>query len=227
MQQPGTLEADRPDSHAQPGTHSMGPLNLSRIEDRFPTIYITLISVLLAVGLEDAISQVRDTHAYEPFDIAVAVYVAGTILSAWTGYSFVAITQVRRPRLFDSINVFGLAIGILFLNSTIGQPHYWFFAAFSIYNLLASYAVVYNLQLLGDAMPFDLSFKDWAPCLYGVLLYVPPYAVIGWLSFRGVLSGTVELLMVLFAMTQPILWATSFYKVWRRAMDRAAVVLDG
>lgn len=29
----------------------MAHLNLSRIEDRFPTIYITLISVLLAVEL--------------------------------------------------------------------------------------------------------------------------------------------------------------------------------
>ena len=33
----------------------MAHLNLSRIEDRFPTIYITLISVLLAVELAFAL----------------------------------------------------------------------------------------------------------------------------------------------------------------------------
>jgi hypothetical protein len=126
----------------------MAKLNLARIEDRFPTIYITLISVLLAVGLEDAISQVRNVESSEFFNWVIAAYVGGTIISAWTGYSFVAITQVRRPRLMDSANVFGLAIGILILNSSIGKPHYWFFASFTLYMLLATYAVTYNLKLL-------------------------------------------------------------------------------
>ena len=203
----------------------MKRVDLARIEDRFPTIYITLISVLLAVGLEDAISQLRASEPSGLFDWVIAAYVGGTTLAAWTGYSFVAITQIRRPRLLDSINVFGLAIGILILNSTIGKPHYLFFAAFSLYMMLATYAVIYNLRLLGEAMPFDLQFSDWAPCLYGVLLYSPPYAVIAFLSFRGTLSEPTELAFALFVMPQPILWAMSFYKVWKMAMNKAEQVL--
>jgi hypothetical protein len=204
----------------------MEELNLARVEDRFPTIYITLISVLLAVGLEDAISQVRNVESSEFFNWVIAAYVGGTIISAWTGYSFVAITQVRRPRLLDSINVFGLAIGILILNSSIGKPHYWFFSSFSLYMLLATYAVWYNVRLLGEVMPFDMQFSDWSPCLYGVVLYIPPYAVITWLSYSGTLAETMELAFALFAMTQPILWAMSFYKMWRKAMNKAAIVLN-
>ena len=203
----------------------MEKLNLARIEDRFPTIYITLISVLLAVGLEDAISQVRALEAIELFNWVIAFYLGGTIISAWTGYSFVAITQVRRPRLLDSVNVFGLAIGILILNSSIGKPHYWFFASFSLYMLLATYAVTYNLKLLSEVLPFDMKFRDWAPCLYGVLLYFPPYAVITWLSFRGTLGETTELAFAMFAMTQPIFWSMSFYKMWKQAMNKAALAL--
>ena len=203
----------------------MNKLDLARIDDRFPTIYITLISVLLAVGLEDAISQARAVQPSALFNWVIAIFVGGTTLSAWTGYSFVAITQIRRPRLLDSINVFGLAVGILILNTTIGMPHHWFFAAFSLYMLLATYAVVYNLRMLGEAMPFDLKFGDWAPCLYGVLFYFPPYAVISWLSFTGTLSETAELMFALFAMTQPILWAMSFYKVWKRTMNKAGLAL--
>lgn len=204
----------------------MAHLNLSRIEDRFPTIYITLISVLLAVGLEDAIAQVREVESSEFFNWVIAVYVGGTTMSAWTGYSFVAITQVRRPRLLDSMNVFGLAIGILILNSSIGRPHYWFFASFSLYMLLATYAVVYNIRMLAEVMPFKVRFNDWAPCLYGVLLYAPPYAVISWLSFRGTFSVATELAFALFAMTQPILWAGSFYKFWKNVMNRASESLE-
>ena len=203
----------------------MKKVDPAKIESLFPTIYITLISVLLAVGLEDAISQVREVESSELFNWVVTAYVCGTTLSAWTGYSFVAITQIRRPRLLDSVNVFGLAIGIFILNSSIGKPHYFFFAAFSLYMLLATYAVVYNLKLLGEAMPFDLQFSDWAPCLYGVLLYSPPYAVIAFLSFRGTLSEPTELAFALFAMPQPILWAMSFYKLWKTAMNKAEEVL--
>jgi len=204
----------------------MGKLDLARIDDRFPTIYITLISVLLAVGLEDAVAQVRVVESSEFFNWVIAVYVGGTTMSAWTGYSFVAITQVRRPRLMDSMNVFGLAIGILILNSSIGKPHYWFFAAVSLYMLLATYAVIYNIKLLAEVMPFKVQFSDWAPCLYGVLLYAPPYAVISWLSYRGALDVNVELAFALFAMTQPILWAASFYKFWKRTMNSASEALS-
>ncbi|MDB4542666.1 hypothetical protein N9241_00335 [bacterium] len=196
-------------------------LNIERIEDRFPTIYITLISVLLAVGLEDAISQVRAVESNELFNWIIVIYVAGTTLAAWTGYSFVAITQLRRPRLLDSFNVFGLAIGVFILNSSIGAAHHWFFFAFSLYMLLASYAVVYNVKMLADTMPFDMQFWDWAPCLWGVLLYSPPAALVGGLSYWGMLSGRVEIVLAVVAMTQPPLWAMSFYKMWRIAMDRA------
>ena len=199
----------------------MASLNIARIEDRFPTIYITLISVLLAVGLEDAISQVRGVEDNELFNWVIAVYVGGTTLAAWTGYSFVAITQIRRPRLLDSVNVFGLAIGVLILNSTIGAPHHWFFFAFSLYMLLASYAVAYNINMLAETMPFEMTFSDWAPCMWGTLLYAPPSAAVGWLSYSGLVSETTEIALALVAMTQPPLWAMSFYKMWRTTMDRA------
>ena len=199
----------------------MTTLNIARIEDRFPTIYITLISVLLAVGLEDTISQVRAVESSELFNWIIALYVGGTTMSAWTGYSFTAITQVRRPRLLDSVNVFGLAIGIFILNTTIGAPHHWFFFAFGLYMLLASYAVAYNISMLAETMPFDLGFSEWAPCLWGTLLYCPPALLAGWLSLNGTLSDSGELVLAIMAMTQPLLWAISFYKMWKRALNRA------
>ena len=199
----------------------MPGLNIARIEDRFPTIYITLISVLLAVGLEDAISQVRAVESNEFFNWIIVTYVSGTTLAAWTGYSFVAITQVRRPRLLDSVNVFGLAIGIFVLNSSIGKPHHWFFFSVAIYMFLAAYAVVYNIKMLAEIMPFDMRFSDWSPCLWGTLLYAPPAVIAGWLSYRGFLVETTEILLSLIVMSQPPLWAMSFYKMWKTAMTRA------
>ncbi|RLQ22578.1 hypothetical protein DWB85_06220 [Seongchinamella sediminis] len=199
----------------------MKKLDISRIEDRFPTIYITLISVLLAVGLEDVISQVRTVESNELFNWIIAIYVGGTTLAAWTGYSFIAITQVRRPRLFDSVNVFALAIGIFIINSTVGESHHWFFFATALYMFLAAYAVFYNINMLSEVMPFDMQFRDWAPCLWGTLLYSPPAALAGWLSYKDILGETAEILLALVVMTQPPLWTMSFYKMWKAAMNRA------
>ena len=199
----------------------MSDFNIARIEDRFPTIYITLISVLLAVGLEDAISQVRTVQSNELFNWIILIYVCGTTLAAWTGYSFVAITQVRRPRLLDSVNVFGLAIGIFILNSSIGKSHHWFFFSVSFYMLLAAYAVAYNIRMLSEIMPFDMSFRDWAPCMWGTLFYAPPAAIAGWLSYRGLLAETGEILIAIVIMSQPPLWSMSFYKMWKAAMTLA------
>lgn len=205
----------------------MTRINFARIEDRFPTIYITLISVLLAVGLEDAISQVRTIESNEMFNWIIVFFVSGTTLSAWTGYSFIAVTQVRRPRLLDSVNVFALAIGIFILNSTIGEAHHWFFFAFSLYMLLATYAVIYNIGMLGETMPFEPQFRDWAPCLWGVVLYAPPGALAGWLSYRDLVGETTEIVLALVIMTQPLLWALSFYKMWKGFMNRArAMTVD-
>jgi len=199
----------------------MSRLNLARLEDRFPTIYITLISVLLAVGLEDAISQVRAVESNELFNWIITIYVCGTTLAAWTGYSFIAITQVRRPRLFDSVNVFALAIGIFIINSSIGEAHHWFFYATSLYMFLAAYAVIYNIRMLAEVMPFEMQFRDWAPCLWGTLLYSPPAALAGWLSYNGVIDQTMEILLAFVVMTQPPLWSMSFYKMWKKAVYRA------
>ena len=199
----------------------MAGLNIARVEDLFPTIYITLISVLLAVGLEDAISQLREIESNDLFDWVIAVYVSGTTLAAWTGYSFIAITQVRRPRLLDSVNVFGLALGIFTLNSSIGESHRWFFSAVSLYMFLAAYAVFYNVKLLAEVLPFELQFKDWAPCLWGTLFYFPPAALAGWFSLREMVAETTEILLALIIMTQPILWVLSFYKMWKKSMARA------
>jgi hypothetical protein len=66
-----------------------------------------------------------------------------------------------------------------------------------------------------------MTFSDWAPCVWGVLFYSPPAALVGWLSYRGIIGETAEIALAIIVMTQPPLWAMSFYKMWKIAMDRA------
>jgi hypothetical protein len=205
----------------------MGHIDLKRVADRFPTIYITLISVLLAIAMEDTVSQLRDGEAGDWFNWAIAFYVGMTSFSAWTGYSFVAIVQQRRPRLLDSVNVFAIAAGMIAINTTIDQAHFWFFFSVAIYCLIAIYAIYYNFNMLGEAAPYELQFRDWAVCLFQPLPYFFIYAPLAWLAYQGALDPEVEIAFAYFALTQPATWAVLFYHAWKRVLDHAAQVQAG
>ncbi len=43
------------------------PVDLDRVEKLFPTLYVTLINVLLGLALEDLLSQVRSVDLNDPW----------------------------------------------------------------------------------------------------------------------------------------------------------------
>lgn len=203
----------------------MAIIDLPRLEDRFPTIYVTLISVLLAICLEDLVSLVREASHYDAFLWSHAAYVTGTTIAAWTGYSFIAITQHRRPRLLDSLNVFFLAIGILTINSTIDQAAHWFFLSLGIYAIAIIYAVHYNIPMLADVLPFELPFREWRWLVLIVWPFIPLGFGAAWLSYKGLMSEGTELLVAYAFLLQPVSWATLFYAYWKRWLTRAESIL--
>lgn len=202
----------------------MDQLDLKRLEGHFPTIYVTLISVLLALCLEDMVSEIRAVENKDLFHWAIACNVAATSVAAWTGYSFIAITQVRRPRLMDSANVFSVAIGLFIINSTIDAPRYWFFVAMGIYMWALVYAVVYNFRLFGNVLPYELKFEDWKWCIYVFLPFGLVGPLAGWYSYRGELADTTEVALAFLFMTQPISWMLVFSRFWKRALNRVEAI---
>lgn len=81
-------------------------IDLDRIEGLFPTIYVTLISVLLGLALEDLLSLIRTVDNSDPWIWVVGISMLTFYIAVWTGYAFLAITQKRRPRILDTVNEF-------------------------------------------------------------------------------------------------------------------------
>jgi hypothetical protein len=103
--------------------------NLKRIERLFPAVYVTLISILLGFAIEDLINRIRELSSINIYAVLVAISILCAIFAAWTGYSFVSMTQERLPRLLDCVNVFVLAFGVYLLNSTLGMEIWFFFCS--------------------------------------------------------------------------------------------------
>jgi hypothetical protein len=101
--------------------------NPKNIERLFPSVYITQISILLGFAIEDVVSRLRELAPLDIRTVLTAAAILSAIFSAWTGYSFVSMTQERLPKLLDSVNVFVLAFAMYIMNSSLGQEIWWFF----------------------------------------------------------------------------------------------------
>ena len=153
---------------------------MNEIEKLFPSVYITLVSILLGFAVEDVVTRLGELAILEVFDVLAAGGVLSGIIAGWIGYSFVSMTQERLPRVWDAIHVFFLAFGFYLLNSTIGKEVWLFFFALSIYHFLATVATIYNANILAQSLA---NMPGWR---------IFPW-FIGWwhqlLSFSGWLTG--------------------------------------
>ena len=78
-----------------------------KIEDLFPSVYITLFSILLGFAIEDMVTQLRETAPIDAYSSLSAIAILSALISGWIGLSFVAIGQDRLPKIQDVLNVLG------------------------------------------------------------------------------------------------------------------------
>jgi hypothetical protein len=131
--------------------------DISKIEKLFPAVYITLISILLGFAVEDVVNQLRELAHIDIYTILKATAIFLAIFSAWTGYSFVSLTQERLPKLLDCVNVFFLSFSIYILNSTLGLEVGYFFAGLTLYLVGAMFVSIYNFNMLLQNLPTSYS----------------------------------------------------------------------
>jgi hypothetical protein len=192
----------------------------NEIEKLFPSVYITLVSILLGFAVEDVVTRLGQLATLEAFDVLAAGGILSGIIAAWIGYSFVSMTQERLPRVWDAIHVFFLAFGFYFLISTIGKEIWLFFFALSLYQLLGTVATVYNANILAQSLA---NMPGWRIFPWNILLTFSGTAIYlgSALAMKQELlhSGAAIFLGVYFILTN-IAWAYLFYRGWSDLVER-------
>jgi hypothetical protein len=188
--------------------------DISKIEKLFPTVYITLISILLGFAIEDVVNQLRGLAQIDIYITLKATAILLGIFSAWTGCSFISMTQERLPKLLDCVNIFFLSFAIYILNSTLGLEVGYFFAALTLYLVGALFTAIYNFNMLLQNLPtsYSLGFFRSEFIILAICLVI--YPVSAWLSMRGMLSSSVEIFLIVCFIVANILWTHIFYKKW-------------
>jgi hypothetical protein len=193
--------------------------NLRKIEKLFPSVYITLISILLGFAIEDVITRLRELAPLDPHTLLTAAALLSIIFSAWTGYSFISITQQRLPRLLDSINVFLLALAIYMMNSTLGLEIWIFFCAAAIYMAISIFSTIYNYQIFLENLSASYSWRIFSINVWISVLSVVIYANAAWMSKQGLLPYILELCLIASLIIIASLWTYFFYKTWTKVVQ--------
>ena len=112
----------------------------NEVERLFPSIYITLVSVVLGFAVEDIVNRLGEIAPVDTFTAIAAVGILTGIIAGWIGWSFVSMTQERLPNVWDAIHVFLMAFCFYALISTLGTETWRVFIALSVYNVFGALA---------------------------------------------------------------------------------------
>ena len=196
--------------------------NKEKIEKLFPSVYITLISILFGFAVEDVISRLRELAPFDIYTALSAVGILSGIIAAWIGYSFVSMTQERLPRVLDAFNVFFLAFGFYILITTLGMEIWWFFAALCVYQCAALYASIYNINMLIKNLSTAYDWRVFLPLTLIVATGIGIYSVGAWMSLKGMLPPEIELSVIVYYSISNVLWVYFFYRGWSKLINESA-----
>lgn len=195
-----------------------------RIKEQFPTVFITLVSVLVGLALSDLVSEARAHMMLWPLNLAtlrtwMQIFANGTsALVVWIVFAHVGIARRRVPDLYDSLIAFGTPLLLLIANSFVGQKDIWpWFYIASVY-LAVSLATSYlhtrmalhepELESLRGLLRMSghLGFLSAGVVIFGVA---------GYCDQSGYLSPLAELLVAALPLPSALLIAHLFMRDWR------------
>lgn len=191
----------------------------NEIEKLFPSVYITLVSILLGFAVEDVVTRLRELATLEVFDLLAAAGVLSAIIAAWIGWSFVSMTQERLPKVWDAVHVFLMAFCFYFLISTLGMETWWFFLALSIYYVPGTVATVYNSNLLGQSLAHASGGRHFQWNILITVSGIVIFSVAAWASKQGMLPEGVDIFLVGYYILTNVAWIYFLYKGWSRLME--------
>jgi hypothetical protein len=198
----------------------------TRVARLFPSLYLTLVSVLVGLVLSDLLSEIHSRMTLWPLTLETLrtwCQVMGNtlaVLASWVTYSHLGLLKRRVPTVWDTLDAVLVLITIP-SNAQVGRHDAagWFLAA-ACWNLLATSAVRINLwQATREPALAHLTRigRFSGPFNY---LYVggPAFALMAALSYLHLLPPLVELAATATAPLAGIGVAVLFVREWRAAV---------
>jgi hypothetical protein len=198
----------------------------TRVASLFPTLYLTLVSVLVGLVLSDLFSEVHSRMTLWPLTLESArtwCQVLGNtlgVLAAWVTYSHLGLLKKRLPTVWDTLDALLILITIP-SNAQVGRHDAagWFLAA-ALWNLLGACAVRINLwQATREPDLAHLTRLGRFSGPYNYLYVgVPMLAAMSALSYLHLTTPLVELVAAATTPLAAVGVTILFLREWRAAI---------
>lgn len=201
-----------------------------RIKNQFPTLSITLLSVLIALFFSDLVSEAHSRMTLWPLNVGTLrtwgqIFAMGTCaLSSWVFLAHIGISRLRIPTLDDSLIVFLTPVPLLIGNAFVGLKEIWPWFYYASVWLAIALATTLTQVRMACAEPELASFRRLArPFGPVMVLYVciPFYAAAAWADSYGWLSPVSEMLIAMSPTPAALLFTQLFTRDWHRAIAEA------
>lgn len=196
----------------------MTPDYRQRLEHNFSSVYITIVSVMLGLALDDAVSIIRDVRHIDPFTALTAAFTLIVIFNAWVGYSMSASIARLVPSVWDALNVFALSFAHFALNTAIGASPETFFAIAGGYSLIAGCVVYYNARRIAqDRTLVDFNYEVFRRLIALNGIGGAGFLLTAVLVSNGVIPGSAQVMLAGLGIVFALAWIALFLSTWRRA----------
>lgn len=201
-----------------------------RIKRQFPALYITLLSVLIALEFSDLASEAHARMTLWPINIGTLrtwgqlIAMGTNALGAWVAFAHIGISRHRIPSFADSVIVFLVPIPLLFANSLVGQKEIWpWFYYASGYLVIAYASWCWQVRMASQERELASFARLTHPLGPVVVFYIgiPFYAAAGWADQHGLLSPAAEMLLAMSAAPASLIFGWLFFRDWHRAIAEA------
>ncbi len=202
------------------------------LSSQFPTVYITFLSILVGLALEDLFSSVKATEELFQLSSTAAVVWLQVLFSlmatigAWMHYSTVAMLRNSVAQPIDAINILQLTISLFVLNACIGIETtglFWLAAAFYLFTgALATWGAV-NLLKYEErdfSAYIDTMQSNRGPLLLNILT-IPSCIIIGYLILQDRLGHGWIIGFASVGCAGVVMWYVIVYQIWQQHIGSA------
>jgi hypothetical protein len=201
-----------------------------RIKRQFPTLFITLLSVLIGLVFSDLVSEAHARMTLWPLTVGTIrtwgqIFAMGAnALNCWVFLAHVAISRLRVPTLDDSLIVFLAPVPLLIGNAFVGLKEIWPWFYYASFYLAVSLAATHLQVRVASAESELASFarinRPFGPTLV-LYLGIPFFAAAGWADSHAMFSPVTEMLLAISVTPAALFFLWLFYRSWHRAIAEA------
>jgi len=205
----------------------------TRVARQFPTLYLTLVSVLVGLVLSDLFSTVHARVVLWPLTMETTrtwSQIFGNILavlSSWVTYSHLGLLRNRLPTVWDTVDAV-LVLVTIPLNSAVGlhEGASWFFwaAAFTLLGLTAVKINLWQATREESLRHLPRIGRFGGPYTF-VWLGAPGYLAVAVASHLHLTTPLLELAVAATAPLAGVLVTILFMREWREAVRQRPEII--